>query len=339
MTRVSVFMNVFDCHVNRSPVAGRITQIALHARPVPQRRARQGERGQRAQRPRHRDAAARKIGVVQIAGLVARRIVSFVKTGDGLTTGERFGLIRFGSRLDIYLPLSTPGPGRARADGDRRRDRAGGSRAPRSPARQFRGRHRAVHGAAPSLPLAAAAPRTSAMSDLFPPFAPDPRRTAQAAVQAGAVPGHRPQHHHADRALPRPDGDPAGLSRGGFEPAVIAIVAAAVLDGVDGRVARLLKGTSRFGAELDSLADFVNFGVTPGAHSLQLRSPRPEIARLDRRAGLRHRDGAAPRALQRDDGRSEPTGMAEGLLHRHARACRRGHVAAAALPVVSSAFP
>src|SRR3954453_14843811 len=50
---------------------------------------------------------------------------------------------------------------------------------------------------------------------------------------------------------------------GKFEPAVIAIVVAAVLDGVDGRVARLLKGTSRFGAELDSLADFVNFGVTP----------------------------------------------------------------------------
>ena len=49
-----------------------------------------------------------------------------------------------------------------------------------------------------------------------------------------------------------------------FEPAVLAIVAAAVLDGVDGRVARLLKGTSRFGAELDSLADFVNFGVAPG---------------------------------------------------------------------------
>jgi CDP-diacylglycerol---serine O-phosphatidyltransferase len=50
---------------------------------------------------------------------------------------------------------------------------------------------------------------------------------------------------------------------GRYEPAVVAIVVAALLDGVDGRVARLLKGTSRFGAELDSLADFVNFGVTP----------------------------------------------------------------------------
>ena len=60
-----------------------------------------------------------------------------------------------------------------------------------------------------------------------------------------------------------PDGDPAAIE-GRIEWAVAAIVFAAVLDGVDGRVARMLKGQSRFGAELDSLADFVNFGVAPG---------------------------------------------------------------------------
>ena len=86
---------------------------------------------------------------------------------------------------------------------------------------------------------------------------------------------------------------------GKLEWAVGAIVFAAMLDGIDGRVARMLKGTSRFGAELDSLADFVNFGVAPalilyfwGLHELGNR-------RLDRRHGVRDLRRAAARALQR----------------------------------------
>ncbi|WP_210485712.1 phosphatidylserine decarboxylase [Microvirga antarctica] len=106
MTRISVFMNVFDCHVNRSPVAGRITQIlytpGLFLNAELDKASDDNERNALVI-----DTGRVKIGVVQIAGLVARRIVSFVKTGDALTTGERFGLIRFGSRLDIYVPLST----------------------------------------------------------------------------------------------------------------------------------------------------------------------------------------------------------------------------------------
>lgn len=106
MTRISVFMNVFDCHVNRSPVAGRITQIlytpGLFLNAELDKASEDNERNALVI-----ETGDVKIGVVQIAGLVARRIVSFVKAGDSLSAGERFGLIRFGSRLDIYLPLST----------------------------------------------------------------------------------------------------------------------------------------------------------------------------------------------------------------------------------------
>ncbi|MBF9232137.1 phosphatidylserine decarboxylase [Microvirga alba] len=106
MTRISVFMNVFDCHVNRSPVAGRITQIlytpGLFLNAELDKASEDNERNALVI-----ETGGTKIGVVQIAGLVARRIVSFVKEGDSLSPGERFGLIRFGSRLDIYVPLST----------------------------------------------------------------------------------------------------------------------------------------------------------------------------------------------------------------------------------------
>jgi phosphatidylserine decarboxylase len=106
MTRVSVFMNVFDCHVNRSPVAGSIAQIlytpGLFLNAELDKASEDNERNALVI-----ETSGTRIGVVQIAGLVARRIVSFVKEGDMLGAGERFGLIRFGSRVDIYLPLTT----------------------------------------------------------------------------------------------------------------------------------------------------------------------------------------------------------------------------------------
>ncbi len=103
MTRVSVFMNVFDCHVNRSPVAGVIRKViytpGLFLNAELDKASEDNERNALViETPRGR------IGVVQIAGLVARRIVSFVQPGETLAAGERFGLIRFGSRLDVYLP-------------------------------------------------------------------------------------------------------------------------------------------------------------------------------------------------------------------------------------------
>jgi phosphatidylserine decarboxylase len=104
LIRVSVFMNVFNCHVNRAPIAGKVTAVAY--RPGKFFNASLDK----ASEENERNALAiqlpdgRKIAVVQIAGLVARRIVCWTKPGNMLRTGERFGLIRFGSRLDVYLP-------------------------------------------------------------------------------------------------------------------------------------------------------------------------------------------------------------------------------------------
>src|SRR5215210_7855582 len=105
MTRASIFMNVFDCHVNRSPVTGQIRKIiytpGLFLNAELDKASEDNERNALVI-----ETVATKIGVVQIAGLVARRIVGFVKEGDELGPGERFGLIRFGSRVDVYMPLS-----------------------------------------------------------------------------------------------------------------------------------------------------------------------------------------------------------------------------------------
>ena len=106
LPRVSVFMSVFDCHVNRSPVAGRIERIAY--RPGKFLNADLDKASEDNERSGMVVAAAgARIGVVQIAGLVARRIVSFVKEGQAVGAGERYGLIRFGSRVDVYLPEGT----------------------------------------------------------------------------------------------------------------------------------------------------------------------------------------------------------------------------------------
>jgi phosphatidylserine decarboxylase len=106
MTRISVFMNVFDCHVNRSPVTGRILRIiytpGLFLNADLDKASEDNERSALVI-----ESGGIEIGVVQIAGLIARRIVNFVREGDTIGAGERFGLIRFGSRVDVYLPAST----------------------------------------------------------------------------------------------------------------------------------------------------------------------------------------------------------------------------------------
>lgn len=102
--RVSVFMNVFNCHVNRSPMDGKVTQIAYHKGKFVNASLDKASEHNERNGLAIEGAEGHRIGVVQIAGLVARRIVCFVKIGDALKTGERFGLIRFGSRLDVYLP-------------------------------------------------------------------------------------------------------------------------------------------------------------------------------------------------------------------------------------------
>jgi len=105
LPRISIFMSVFDCHVNRSPMSGRIERMVYRAGKFINADL------DKASEDNERNAflietAGARIGVVQIAGLVARRIVSFVREGDAVAAGQRIGMIRFGSRVDVYLPLS-----------------------------------------------------------------------------------------------------------------------------------------------------------------------------------------------------------------------------------------
>lgn len=104
LLRVSVFMSVFNCHVNRAPIAGEITAMAYRPGKFLNASLDKASKDNERSSLAITMADGRQIVVVQIAGLVARRIVGFVNKGDKLDTGERFGLIRFGSRLDIYLP-------------------------------------------------------------------------------------------------------------------------------------------------------------------------------------------------------------------------------------------
>ena len=104
LTRVSVFMNVFNCHVNRAPIEGEITAVAYRPGKFFNASLDKASVDNERNSVCIRMADDRQIAVVQIAGLVARRIVCFVEPGQKTQTGERFGLIRFGSRLDVYLP-------------------------------------------------------------------------------------------------------------------------------------------------------------------------------------------------------------------------------------------
>ena len=103
LTRVSIFMSVFNCHVNRSPVSGRIERIAYHPGKFLNADLDKASEDNERNGLVIATAGGTRIVVVQIAGLVARRIVSFVREGVTIGAGERFGLIRFGSRLDVYL--------------------------------------------------------------------------------------------------------------------------------------------------------------------------------------------------------------------------------------------
>lgn len=103
MLRISVFMNVFNCHVNRAPMRGRILNI--HYRQGDFLNAELDKASEQNERNGMvLETAHGMIGVVQIAGFVARRILCFVQPNEPVEAGERFGLIRFGSRLDVYLP-------------------------------------------------------------------------------------------------------------------------------------------------------------------------------------------------------------------------------------------
>jgi phosphatidylserine decarboxylase len=103
LPRISIFMSVFDCHVNRSPVTGRIDRVVYRAGKFLNADL------DKASEDNERNAflintGRVRIGVVQIAGLIARRIVPFAFEGQTIAAGDRIGMIRFGSRVDVYLP-------------------------------------------------------------------------------------------------------------------------------------------------------------------------------------------------------------------------------------------
>ncbi len=104
LLRVSVFMSVFNCHVNRAPIAGTVKALAYRPGKFLNASLDKASSDNERSSVCIEMADGRQIVVVQIAGLVARRILGFVQKGQELRTGERFGLIRFGSRLDVYLP-------------------------------------------------------------------------------------------------------------------------------------------------------------------------------------------------------------------------------------------
>jgi phosphatidylserine decarboxylase len=104
LTRVSIFMSVFDCHVNRIPVAGEIVKEVYRPGKFLNASLDKASEDNERQSVRLRMADGREVAFVQIAGLLARRIRCDIKAGQTLGTGERFGLIRFGSRVDVYLP-------------------------------------------------------------------------------------------------------------------------------------------------------------------------------------------------------------------------------------------
>ncbi len=104
VTRVSVFMSVFDCHVNRAPIAGTIVKEEYTPGKFVNATLDKASEDNERQSLVIRTGDGRDFGVVQIAGLVARRIRCDVREGQQLLTGQRFGMIRFGSRLDVYLP-------------------------------------------------------------------------------------------------------------------------------------------------------------------------------------------------------------------------------------------
>ena len=107
LIRVSIFMSVFDVHINRAPIAGTITRVAYIAGKFLNADLDKASEDNERQHILVEGEDGTRVAFTQIAGLVARRIVPWIKVGDRLVAGQRVGLIRFGSRVDVYLPAGT----------------------------------------------------------------------------------------------------------------------------------------------------------------------------------------------------------------------------------------
>ena len=108
LTRISIFMSVFNCHVNRSPLAGRIERIVYRKGTFVSADLDKASESNERNMFVIATIGGIRIGVIQIAGLVARRIVPFVREGETIAAGQRIGMIRFGSRVDVFLPPGVP---------------------------------------------------------------------------------------------------------------------------------------------------------------------------------------------------------------------------------------
>jgi phosphatidylserine decarboxylase len=104
MQRISVFLNVFDVHVNRAPVGGRVGKLSYRKGKFVNASLDKASEDNERMAIRLDTDDGEAVAVVQIAGLIARRIVCALREGEGVVAGQRFGLIRFGSRTDVYLP-------------------------------------------------------------------------------------------------------------------------------------------------------------------------------------------------------------------------------------------
>ena len=107
LPRISIFMSVFDCHINRSPVAGRVERIVYRAGKFISADLDKASEDNERNAFVIASSSGPRIAVIQIAGLVARRIVSFAREGEAIGAGQRIGMIRFGSRVDVFLPEGT----------------------------------------------------------------------------------------------------------------------------------------------------------------------------------------------------------------------------------------
>jgi len=105
--RIGIFLNIFDVHVNRIPCAGKIQEIVYHPGKFLAANLDKASLENERQTILIETPAGQRVLVIQIAGLIARRIVSWIRPGDWVERGQRFGMIRFGSRVDAFLPIST----------------------------------------------------------------------------------------------------------------------------------------------------------------------------------------------------------------------------------------
>jgi phosphatidylserine decarboxylase len=107
VSRVSIFMSVFDVHINRTPIAGQIKRVVYIPGKFLNADLDKASEDNERQHILVEGRDGTRVGFTQIAGLVARRIVPWVRPGDHVATGQRIGIIRFGSRVDVYLPVGT----------------------------------------------------------------------------------------------------------------------------------------------------------------------------------------------------------------------------------------